>query len=221
MWTVTGVPMSALTVSCVWAAQPLYPSRRSAPPRHKIPICPGIKSPGHAVEQEATKLQWQSHTMPFFLLIEPAPASCQKLWGNAVLIILSHKRCSCIYHGLHWTFASASKHIYQCHWSGKNKRVPHENGSERKQPCIFWGIGRKGYLKRAGTGQIMTPMYNTVITSGFPFFFFFCLFALPQLLRTRISYTTAFQGEELLKKGEMLLCCGTSEQCDAYAEEKT
>lgn len=53
------------------------------------------------------------------------------------------------------------------------------------------------------------------------FFFFFCLFALPQLLRTRISYTTAFQGEELLKKGEMLLCCGTSEQWDAYAEEKT
>lgn len=112
--------------------------------------------------------------MPFFLLIELVPASCQKLWGNAVLIILSHKQNSCIHHGLHWTLASASKHIYQSlFWQNQTsaswKWIWKETASylvrDKKKKVVQKGRDRTNH----------DPMYKALITSVFILdFFSFC-----------------------------------------------
>lgn len=93
--------------------------------------------------------------------------------------ILSHKLGACFFHGLHWTFASTSKCIYWIYCSGKYICILYDNGTERKQPCIYRGgeeREKKG-CEGALTRQMKDLMYETGITLALSFFL---LFALPQ-----------------------------------------
>lgn len=64
--------------------------------------------------------------------------------------ILSHKLGACFFHGLHWTFASTSKCIYWIYCSGKYICILFDNGTERKQPCIYRGGGKRKKRLRRG-----------------------------------------------------------------------